>query len=304
MTAKTVTDFETVKKAETTAPVYTSPALPITIPEDINTQETKSEEEIVQPSIESVYDFSQSIYSEISNETKYGIDVESVLSESYPIDALTVSANRDNGAITIFSDSNPEVLIIHTHGTECYADSGAENFRTDNTEENVVRVGRAFYERLSQNGVSAIHLEDMFDRISYIKAYSNSYSAVNEYLKKYPSIKYVIDIHRDAVCNANGVYEPMLFGQDTARMMFVVGTDEAGSGHTEWKKNLRTALGLQYAVSSEYPGIMRNLNLRRASFNQQLCPGYFILEVGNCGNTLEQAVKAAEIFADVFAETV
>lgn len=253
---------------------------------------------------QNTFNFSESEFSKIANETKYNIDIDAVLSEKYPIDALTISNDIKDGAINVFSSSMPEVLIIHTHGTECYVDGKADNFRTNDTNKNVVSVGRAFYEKLTQNGVSAIHLENMFDEISYINAYSNSYSAVKEHLDKYPSIKYVIDIHRDAASDENGTYEPMLFDQDTARMMFVVGTDEAGSGHTQWQKNLRTALGLQHTVSSEYPGLMRNLNLRRASFNQQLCEGYFILEVGNCGNTLEQAIKAAEIFADVFSKTV
>lgn len=303
LAAETVTKCETVQEHAILVPEVTNIA-PTYASQEKNAVLNEIYSNTGTPAIQSIYDFSQSTHSVISNETKYGVDIVSVLSEQYPIDALTVSPYETDGAVAVFSSSLPEVLIIHTHGTECYSDSEHKNFRTRDTQKNVVSVGRVLHDRLTKNGISAIHLEEMFDETSYIKAYSNSYSAVSEQLKKYPSIKYVIDVHRDAVCDQNGVYEPMLFDNETARMMFVIGTDEAGSGHTGWQKNLRTAMGLQYAITSEYPGLMRNLNLRRASFNQQLCPGYFILEVGNCGNTLDQAEKAVEIFADIFSKTV
>ena len=49
---------------------------------------------------------------------------------------------------------------------------------------------------------------------------------------------------------------------------------------------------------------MRSVNLRRASFNQQLSPGYFILEAGNCGNTIDETMESIQLFAECFAEVV
>jgi stage II sporulation protein P len=147
----------------------------------------------------------------------------------------------------------------------------------------------------------------MFDAQSYIKAYSNSYSAVSQYLTEYPSIKYVIDLHRDAIADGNGGYKKLTvqLGEKTAtQMMFVVGTDEAGASHPEWTKNLRVVMGIQNELSKKYPTLMRPVNLRKASFNQQLCPGYFILEVGGCGDSLDEAKNSAIMFAQVFADHI
>ena len=243
----------------------------------------------------------------VSNETSYNIDIESVLSQKYPIERISPSANDE--AVSVFAQSDrPSVLIIHTHGTEGYSDCAQSNYRTVDKANNVVQVGKRLKEKLEENGVSVLHCETMFDESSYIKAYSNSFSAVNEYLKSFPSIKYVIDLHRDAVPDKDGKGYARLVSQidgtDCAQLMLVVGTNEAGAVHPEWEKNLRTAFEIQKNMCESYPTLMRSINVRCASFNQQLCRGYFILEAGNCENSLSEALDSIGLFAEVFAKTV
>ncbi len=243
--------------------------------------------------------------SAISNETKYNIDFDSLMSQSFPIQKISLTSSQ-NDSLPVFSQIAPEVLIIHTHGTEGYEDCAFSNYRTHDTSKNVVAVGKALASELEAYGISVIHCEEMFDKDSYIKAYSNSYSKVAEYLSKYPSIKYVIDVHRDAVPDGEGGYAKLVCdtnGETLAQLMLVVGTDEAGAKHKEWTKNLRTAAEIQKGVFEENENLMRPLNLRKASFNQQLSSGYFILEAGNCANTLEEAKLSMSVFAKSFAKT-
>ena len=243
----------------------------------------------------------------ISNETNYNINFDSLMNEALPVASLCLSESENGASVPVFAQTLPEVLIIHTHGTEGYSDSAKSNYRTTDTGRNVVAAGRVLAEQLEKNGVSVIHCEEMFDENSYIRAYSLSYSAVSEYLKKYPSIKYVIDLHRDAVSGTDGGYARLIHEKDGvsyAQLMLVVGTDEAGARHPEWIKNLRVAAEIQNGMNFYHEGIMRPINLRRASFNQQLCRGYFILEAGNCGNTLGEATDALCVFAQSFAKTM
>lgn len=248
----------------------------------------------------------------LTNETAYTVELDVLSQLPYPIAAVAASGEAASGeeqdAVSVFGESQPQVLILHTHGTECYADSqSGGSYRCRDTEKNVVRVGRELAEVLTQRGLSVIHCEEMFDEDSFIKAYSNSYNAVREYLDQYPSIRYVIDLHRDAVSDGHGGYADLsvsLEGESCAQMMLVVGTDEAGAKHPEWRNNLRVALQLQTDVQQRYPGLMRPLNLRRASFNQQLSPGYFLLETGSCGGTMEEALRSIRLFGGVFADTV
>ena len=243
----------------------------------------------------------------ISNETKYKINFASLMSEPFPISKIALSSPPGNDFVPVFSQVAPEVLIIHTHGTEGFEGSAFSNYRTHDTSKNVVSAGRVLTRELEKNGVSVIHCEEMFDKDSYIKAYSNSFAAVSEYLSKYPSIKYVIDLHRDAVSDGNGGYAKLICedgGENLAQLMLVIGTDEAGAKHKDWIKNLRTAAEIQQSVCEENENLMRPINLRKASFNQQLSSGYFILEAGNCANTLDEVYSSMAVFAKSFAKTV
>ena len=64
------------------------------------------------------------------------------------------------------------------------------------------------------------------------------------------------------------------------------------------------ALVLQNKIGKNNSQLFRSINLRTASFNQQLSPGYLLLECGSVANTLEEAEKAAELFATGFARVI
>ncbi len=255
------------------------------------------------------YDMSAANMSSISNETAYSVNINALLSESFPIEKLNLPSYDSDDSVSVFAGENePTVLIIHTHGTEGYNDCATNNYRTPDSSRNVVAVGRVLAEKLREYGIDVLHCETMFDEHSYIKAYSNSFSAVSEYLAEYPSIKYVIDLHRDAIPSSDGKGYARLVseidGKACAQLMLVVGTDEAGARHPDWRKNLRTSFEIQKDMCESYPTLMRSVNLRRASFNQQLCNGYFILEAGNCENSIEEVFESASLFAEVFAKTI
>ena len=54
---------------------------------------------------------------------------------------------------------------------------------------------------------------------------------------------------------------------------------------------------LQHQLEVLCPGICRYISLRPERFNQDLSPGMMLIEVGAAGNTLEEALAAAEILA-------
>lgn len=89
-----------------------------------------------------------------------------------------------------------------------------------------------------------------------------------------------------------------------AQIMLVCGTDEMGADFPDWEENLSFALALQSAAHTKYPSMMRNINLRSASFNEQLASRYLLVEVGSAGNTLESAKEAGRRFAEVFAGVI
>ena len=79
--------------------------------------------------------------------------------------------------------------------------------------------------------------------------------------------------------------------------MLLVGTDDAGAAFPDWTEHLALAMEIQEQMNSLWPGLARPITLRTARFNQQLTKGSLLVEVGSHGNTLEEAVNGARLFA-------
>ena len=158
---------------------------------------------------------------------------------------------------------------------------------------------------LEERGIETVHLRSLFDTPTYAGSYDRSLEAVEQALAEYPSVKVVIDLHRDSILTDEGVaYRTSctIDGTETAQLMFVVGTDAGGLYHPDWRENLSFASTLQYALNRAYPSLMRPLNLRTQRFDQHASPGSLLIEVGSSGNTLPEALSAVRLFADVLAD--
>ena len=109
----------------------------------------------------------------------------------------------------------------------------------------------------------------------------------------------MLDIHRDALVGEDGtVYKAVtrIDGVDTAQVMVVVGRGQNGS-NPHWMENLTLACKLQQGMNTLYPTLARPMTLRASSYNQELASGSLLVEVGTHGNTLQEALAAARLFA-------
>ena len=227
----------------------------------------------------------------IKNSTGLNINIKNELSEE-----LSLKINKTK---------EPEVLIVHTHATESYMkeDKGyytaQDKARSDNNAENVIRVGEVFAQTLEAGGISVLHVKTHHDSPSYNESYSRAKSTINEYLKKYPSIKVVIDLHRDSIAmSGNDKCKPtkVINGKKAAQVMLVVGSQTGTvSGFPNWKQNFRLALRFQQTMETMYPGLARAMNFCSRKYNMNLTTGSMLLEVGCEANTLEEAIYSAEL---------
>lgn len=193
----------------------------------------------------------------------------------------------------------PTVLILHSHGSEGYRESSG--YRSLDTGYNVVSVGTHLKEQLEQAGIGVIHDTTMHDQPSYNDSYIEAREAIEEYLEEYPSIRLVLDIHRDAVETADGTqkgYTQTVDGQEAAQLMMVVGTDAGGRNHPNWEENLSLAVKLHVQLEKQNPGICRPISFRAQRFNQDLSAGGMLIEVGAAGNSREEALLGAEVLAE------
>ncbi|MGN1073526.1 MAG: stage II sporulation protein P, partial [Eubacteriales bacterium] len=203
--------------------------------------------------------------------------------------------------------TEPLVLIMHTHGSESYAGSAddGETGRSQDISKNVVQVGRVLCETLREAGIPALHDETMYDVPSYTASYNRAFDGITAALEAHPSIRIVIDVHRDAYSYPDGsilATSGEYGGERTARLMFLVGTDAGTLAHPEWRSHLAFAMALQTRLEALAPGIARPVNLRRQRFNEHLTPGSLLLEVGASGDTLEEAERAVRVFGRALAQ--
>lgn len=198
------------------------------------------------------------------------------------------------------TEEAPTVLILHTHATESYT-KGTEGytetsaFRTLDEEYNMVSIGDALARALEAGGIRVIHDRTLHDYPSYNSSYAQARKTIQKQLEENPSIRLVLDLHRDASGDITNQIRPVasVKGQTAAQLMLVMGMAHEGS-----EENLALGLKLHTVLERLAPGIMRPMSLRNSRFNQDLCPGALLVEVGAAGNTREQALLAAEILAE------
>ena len=202
------------------------------------------------------------------------------------------------------TEDQPSVLIFHTHATESYEKNGEDYsesspYHTSDTRYNMVAVGDLVAAILEQNGIRVIHDRTLHDEPSYEEAYDRARTSVEDYLSRYPSIRLVLDLHRDAA-DRDGVQISttcLAGGRESAKLMLILGSNAGDYDHPYWLENLSLGVKLQALLGENYPELFRPLQLSAGRYNQDLCPGCLLVEVGTAGNTREQAFQAATLLA-------
>ena len=201
----------------------------------------------------------------------------------------------------------PQILIIHTHGTEAYLPAAGEEYtpsdpyRTTDPGRSVIRVGDVLCSVLEEYGLRVLHDRTLYDYPSYAGSYERAAASIEAYLAEYPDIALVLDVHRDAIGDESTVYKTCAAGSGMAQVMLVCGTDEYLE-HPLWRENLKLALAMQAAAVSANGALMRPIHLASERYNQQYTTGSLIIEVGTNGNTLSEAIAAAELFGRAAGE--
>ena len=235
----------------------------------------------------------------LNNRSGQSVDIKSLL-------------EGENTALD-FGSQKPQVLIVHTHATENYMNTDKDYYtasdleRTKKENESVIGVGSKIAALLEKEGISVIHDKTLHDYPSYSGAYSRSYETTSSYLKKYSSIKLVLDIHRDAIASGDDLIKPVteIDGKNAAQVMICVGSQTGVvADFPNWKKNLALGLRLHKSIEALYPGLARPLYLAyEREYNQSLHQGSLIIEFGTNANTFFEAEYSAQLVANAIIAT-
>lgn len=205
---------------------------------------------------------------------------------------------------TIDLNSNePQVLIMHTHTTESFEPfertyyDNSFSYRTTDNSKNVVMIGDAITNELQNLGINTIHSTTVHDYPSYTGSYERSAITVQNILNEYPSIKVVLDIHRDALSRDGNLLQPVIEidGKKSAQIMIISGCDDGTMDMPNYIKNFRFASLLQNQIYSDYGDFARPILFDYRKYNQNLTTGSLLIEVGTHGSTLEQVRYAGQL---------
>ena len=202
---------------------------------------------------------------------------------------------------------DPQVLVMHTHATEDYRLSAGlwfspgDGARSTDRSINMCAVGRVVADTLNAAGINTLHDETLNDYPSYTGSYANSRAVVQQYLAQYPSIKVVLDVHRDAIESESGSrYAPVctVEGRQAAQVMIICGCDNGTTVQLpNWRQNLRFAAAWERSMEGMYPGFTRPVLFSYRFYNQDLTTGSLLIEIGGHGNNLNEALYAGQLAA-------
>ena len=224
-------------------------------------------------------------------------------------ESLILTEGMKKPELSIDLGSEPQVLIIHTHTTESYEqdNDGYYDTRFDGRSlcpaNSVVGVGAVLAQTLADNGICVIHDGTVFDDPLYENSYSRSRERIEQILSEYPSIKIVLDIHRDGISDGDARIAPVAETDSgtAAQIMIICGCDDGSGILPDYMKNLRFAIYLQQGIERDTPGLTRPLLFDYRFYNQDLTAGSLVIEIGALGNSREQAVLSARLVGESVA---
>ncbi|HEY8417968.1 MAG TPA: stage II sporulation protein P [Limnochordales bacterium] len=178
--------------------------------------------------------------------------------------------------------------IYHSHNAESYVPNSGDEFQEPYGD--IMEVGRALEEALEQAGYRVI----WSDR-SHLPhdggAYQRSRATVRELLEQ--GAVALIDVHRDAIPAEQ--YRDVVAGEQLTKVRLVVGRQNPNR-----EANLELAKRIKAVADERYPGLIKGIFNARGNYNQDVGPRTILMEFGTHETSLEEAVRAARLMAEVY----
>ncbi|HLN61080.1 MAG TPA: stage II sporulation protein P [Symbiobacteriaceae bacterium] len=202
----------------------------------------------------------------------------------------------------------PLVGIYSTHDWESYlsefpamkvsSPGDLDNIKSeDHSKRTIMEVGRTLALRLKELGVTTVYADYTHRDLGYDYAYKTSRATAKEILKRAPSVKVLVDLHRDSGWGQSLVTE--VGGKQVAQVRCII-----GSNNPKWEQNRQFCESLMQRLEAKYPGITLPIRVQTDNYNQDIMPGAILLEIGGAMNQFEQADRSARYLAEVLADMI
>ncbi len=228
-------------------------------------------------------------------------------------------AEEGNAQLYLYGGRDPIIAIVHTHGSESFLpavealararDPGVDvstlEAFTDDRSTNMLRVGEELARYLSTTyGIPVVQSRRLHDAQAdgfRLGAYERSLETMTEILRRHPTVKVMIDLHRDAPPRDKTT--AIIKGVSTATICAIVGTDRL-LDNPYWQANYDFARRLVATMEQDHPGLARGILVRDERYNQHVMKRTILLEVGGQENTLEEVFASVRSLGDVLDQIV
>ena len=216
---------------------------------------------------------------------------------SFFLDYYDKSYYKETDTNLVYNSNNkPIIYIYNTHQSEEYSNYSVYELSEYLSEE--------FEKNLIPNYFQRQSIKTYLNNNNY--SYSKSYKASKYYMeiakKKYSSLNYYIDIHRDSVGKslATTTYNNKTY----AKILFVIGLE-----NKNYKDNLKNAEKLNSIIKNKIPNISRGIIKKQGKgvngvYNQDFSPNVFLIEVGTKDSTKEEVINTINILKESLLEYI
>lgn len=188
----------------------------------------------------------------------------------------------------------PLIALYNTHSSETYELTDGVTHQKGKAG-GVAIVTQEMQKFIEENYQIPVLFSPTIHDMAFNSSYVESHKTAMALVKDNPSLKMILDVHRDgAMSREQSLVE--INGEQVAKILIVVGTD-ARAEHPKWRENLDFAKKLAAKLDAMYPGLSRGISIKQGRYNQELSTGALLVEIGSNKNTTDEAVAAGKLFA-------
>lgn len=213
-----------------------------------------------------------------------------VKKEDIPYREIDIEKQEEIKDIPTNNANNKSIYIYSTHQKEKYLDG-----------KTVVDGSHYLAELLREKGYEVV-VEDrnlskeLSDRkLSYDQSYLISRGAINDALIEHQGFDLMIDFHRDSIPRNTSYIKDS--EKNYAKLMIVLGS--LSSHFNKIHSNAKTLYDKTNQIQN---GIMKNILVREAYYNQDVSENMLLIEVGSDNNYYQEVKNSIEILAKAIDE--
>ena len=203
------------------------------------------------------------------------------------------------------SIDNPLVYIYNTHQLETYSKEGIDNL---NMTPNIMMASYLISEKLNQKGIATIaedtNMSEFQEKMGLTSddLYGASRLFIKHAKEKYPNLKLIIDLHRDAV--SKEVATINIDGKNYARILFVLGVT-----NPNYQENEEVMKKIDSYVNENHYKLSRGIYERPTptwpdSYNQDLGSNIILIELGAEVNTIDEVLNTVDVLSDAIGKYI